>query len=67
MKYYTLLESYKWILYKDGKAITNGKESGGQLREIADKENIESYIIRTYIDSPYLLEKSFLKWEQGRR
>lgn len=67
MKYYTLLESDKWILYKDGKQITNGRENGAELQKIADKNQIESYIIQTYFNSPYLLEKSFLKWEQGRR
>ena len=65
MRYFTLLHhNKKWWLYQEGIVIIKG-ETGDRLTELADVHKVPAHIVRTYIDSPYLLEKSFLEWERG--
>ena len=66
-QYFTLLHrNGNWWLYQDGEPVFKGEKSD-RLTELADAYNVPSHVIRTYIDNPYLLEKSFLEWERGGR
>jgi len=67
MRYYTLLNGKNWELYIDDEMVIAGTETDFKKQAIFEIEKIDSYIMAVYNSQPWLLEKSFLDWEQGKR
>jgi len=67
MNYYTMLEGKNWALYMDNEKVLNGTETDFRKNSIFEIEKIDSYIMAVYNSQPWLLEKSFLEWERGKR